>query len=129
MEQKYGEKFVSDGSVLQELVWLKCRSLHVELIYEQSMIHSLERVFAVYAAKNYDVIFHAELLSETDVAGTCLRQLFEEYRIPGRCIDFSDREHALQAMADRMQVTPKMSAVHSLSKAYRELYLTGDAKD
>jgi hypothetical protein len=124
IEQKYGEKFVSDGSVLKELVWLKCRYPHVELIYEQSMIRSLERVIAVYAAKNYDVVFHADLLSETDIAGACLRQLFETYRIPCRAIDFSDRESALQTMADWLQVTLKMSAAHSLSKASRELSLT-----
>ncbi|MDR2763955.1 MAG: hypothetical protein LBB90_02885 [Tannerella sp.] len=120
-EQRYGEKFVSDGSVLKELVWLKCRYPRVEPIYEQAMIHSLERVVAVYAAKNYDIIFHAEVLSETDTAGVCLRRLCETYHIPCRAIDFSDRENALQVVADCLQVTPKMSAAHSLSKALREL--------
>jgi hypothetical protein len=129
VEQKYGERFVSDGSVLKELVWLKCRYPHTELIYEQSMIHSLERVFGVYAAKNYDVVFYADVLSETDAAGSCLRCLFETYHIPGRAIDFSNRESALQVMADRLQVAPKMSAAYSLSKALRELNLTGVTKD
>jgi hypothetical protein len=129
VEQKYREKFISDGSVLKELVWLKCRYPHVELIYEQSMIRSLERVLAVYAAKNYDVVFHAELLSETDVSGICLRHLFETYHIPCRAIDFSNKENALQVMVEWLQITPKMSAAHSLSKASRELNLTGTAKD
>jgi hypothetical protein len=125
VEQKYGENFVSDGSVLKELIWIKCRYPHVEPIYEQAMIHSLERVIAVYAAKNYDVVFHAKLLSETDFAGACLSRLFETYRIPCRAIDFSDRESALNAMTDCLQVTLKMSAAHSLSKASRELSFTG----
>ncbi|MDR1336329.1 MAG: hypothetical protein LBK22_05830 [Tannerella sp.] len=129
VEQRYGGRFVSDGSVLKELVWLKCRYPHVELIYEQSMIRSLERVLAVYAAKNYDVIFHAEPLPGTDVAGTCLRRLFETYQIPCRAIDFSNRENALQVMADRLQAAPKMSVACSLSKALRELNLTGTVED
>lgn len=122
VEQKYGERFVSDGSVLKELVWLKCRYPHMELIYEQSMIRCLERVFTVYAAKNYDVVFYADVLSEADIAGTCLRRLFETYHIPCQAIDFSNRESALQVMTDRLQVAPKMSATNSLSMALRELY-------
>ncbi|MDR3246540.1 MAG: hypothetical protein LBT50_08930 [Prevotellaceae bacterium] len=117
MEQGYAERFVSEGSVFKELIWLQYRFPHVDLIYEQSMIHCMERVFAEYAAKNYDVIFH----SETNESGAGLSRLFATYRIPYQQIDFSDRKTALQAMADYLKIKPKMPAHYSLSKTSREL--------
>jgi hypothetical protein len=121
VEQQYGEKFVSDGSVLKELVWLKTRSPRIEPIYEQSMIRSLERVVMAYAAKNYDEIFYLSGWQETSVVGECLRRLLEIYRIPCRKIHSPNEENALQAMAEHLQLSLVMSVSFSLSKARREL--------
>jgi hypothetical protein len=122
VEQRYAEKFVSDGSVFKELVWLKCRYPYVEPVYEQSMIRSLERILVEYAAKNYDVIFLLSTPSETEnAAGACIHQLLESYCLPFRLIDFSDREHALQTMAEHLKVNIRISASCALSKAMREL--------
>jgi hypothetical protein len=121
VKQQYGDRMVSDGSVLSELVWLKCRYPHVDLICEQSMIRTLERVFASYAAKNYGVIFHLSALSGTGVEKDCLRALFETYHIPCRTVASPDRESALQEMAAHLQITPVMNASCSLARAEREL--------
>jgi hypothetical protein len=121
VEQQYGENFVSDGSVLKETVWLKCRYPHVEPIYEQSMIRSLERVVAAYTAKNYDEIFYLPGGEGTGATGNCLLQLFESYGIPYRPIHLPDRESALESMMEYLDVPPVMSASFSLSKALRDL--------
>ncbi|MDR3262036.1 MAG: hypothetical protein LBT78_09415 [Tannerella sp.] len=113
-------RIVSDGSVLKELVWLKSRYPHVELIYEQSMIRSLERVFVEYAMRNYDVVFDLSALSEAGTAGACLRQLFETYHLPYQSVAPSNRENALQTMAEHL-ITPVMPASYSLAKAARDL--------
>jgi hypothetical protein len=121
VEQQYGENFVSDGSVLEELVWLKCRYPHLELIYEQSMIRSLERVVVAYAAKNYDVIFHLSGRQKSSITGDCLQQLFDIYDIPYKPIHSPDCETDLEAMVEYLGISPVMSASFSLSKATRDL--------
>jgi hypothetical protein len=122
VEQRYAEKFVSDGSVLKELVWLKCRFPYMEPVYEQSMIHSLERILAEYASRHYDVIFHLSELSGTEeAAGACMRRLLEAYRIPFQFTGFSDMEDALRDMTEHLEIKPRMSAFYALSKALREL--------
>jgi hypothetical protein len=121
VEQRYGETFVSDGSVFKELVWLKCRFPRMELIYEQSMIRSLERVVTAYAAKNYDEIFYLSGRQEASVRGDCLLRLLATCHIPFRQIHSPDRETILQTMAERLDISPVMPVDFSLSKAMRDL--------
>ncbi|MDR1523900.1 MAG: hypothetical protein LBS79_01405 [Tannerella sp.] len=121
VEQQYGGNFVSDGSVFKELVWLKCRYPHLELIYEQSMIHSLERVVVAYSAKNYDIIFHLSGRQKSSITGDCLPQLLDMYGIPYKPIHSPDSETDLKAMVEYLGISPVMSASFSLSKATREL--------
>ncbi|MDR0573597.1 MAG: hypothetical protein LBG96_06130 [Tannerella sp.] len=120
MEHQYGEKFVSDGSVLKESVWLKCRFPHVEPIYEQSMIRSLERVVAAYAVKNYDAVFYLSGGQGSRITGDCMERLLETYGIPYRAIHSPDRETALNSMMEYSGIPPVMSAKFSLSKTMRE---------
>jgi hypothetical protein len=120
VEHRYGEKFVSDGSVLREPVWLKCRFPHTEPVYEQSMIRNLEKVAMAYAARNYDAIFHLSGGPETSAAGDYLQRLLDTCRIPYRRICLSDREAALQSMAEQAGIPPVMSPSFALSKASRD---------
>lgn len=120
VEQQYADHFVSDGSVLNELVWIKCRYPQMELIYEQSMIHSLEKVLAEYAANKYDFLFHIGATVTGDTSDLCLRQLFEKYNIRHQNIDPSDPENALKQMAEFMEIIPVQSATHALLKVKQE---------
>jgi hypothetical protein len=120
-EHQHVEKFVSDGSVLKEVVWLKCRFPHIEPIYEHSMIRNLERVVAEYAAKNYDEIFYLPGRQGTGGTGDYLRQLLEAYGILYKPICSPERETALRLMQEHSGISPVMSASFSLSKATRDL--------
>jgi hypothetical protein len=126
VEHQYGGNFISDGSVLRELVWLKCRYPHLELIYEQSMVRCLERVVAAYAAKNYDAIFFLSGGQEKSVTGDCLQQLFDIYGIPYKPVNSPERETDLEAMVEHLGISPVMSAFFSLSKAARDLSFNND---
>jgi hypothetical protein len=121
VELQYGEKFVSDGSVLKELAWLKCRFPHVELIYEHSMIRSLERVITAYAAKSYDDIFFLSGEQNSNITADCLQQILETSRLPYILIYSPNREAALESMVEHLGISPVMSASFSLSKAMRDL--------
>jgi len=121
VEKQYGDNFVSDGSVLKELVWLKTRYPRMELIYEQSMIHSLERILAEYTAKNYDTIFLLTGLSTIDTRVSCFIKLFDVYGIPYSLIGASNNADALQMMAEQLCGHSKLSVEHALSKAKQEL--------
>ncbi|MDR1379956.1 MAG: hypothetical protein LBJ47_00580 [Tannerella sp.] len=119
-EQRYGENFVSDGSVLKEAAWLKRRYPQVELIYEQSMIHSLERIIAEYASKKYDYIFHLSVPDGTETPeASCIRQMFEAYRIKHIPVISSGNVDALQIMAEHLDVKPELPAAVALTKAAR----------
>jgi hypothetical protein len=120
VEQQYADRFVSDGGVLKELAWIKCRYPQVELIYEQSMIRSLERIITEYAKNGYDSIFHLQPVSGPDTTGHCLRTLFEQYHIPHQIIDPANKENALQRMTDFLEIKPVLSAMHALLKAERQ---------
>jgi len=75
VEQRLEDSYISDGGVFHELCWLKCRFPHIELIYERSMIQSLENIVANYACNEYDFIFHIESNDSTDVVDQCLKHL------------------------------------------------------
>jgi hypothetical protein len=121
VEHRYGENFVSDGGVFKELIWLKCRFPHVELIYEQSMIRSLERVVMAYAAKNYDEVYFLSGMQGDNTKGDCQQKLLETGGLPYHFIDSPDRETALESMVAHAGLSPVMSASFSLSKAMRTL--------
>ncbi len=117
VEQSYADRFVSEGSVLHELVWIKCRYPHHELIYEQSMINSLEQVVAEYASTRYNHIFH---IGDTDATGLfdhCIRQMYARHDIRYQPVNGIDREAALERMVDCLSVKPVLSAKNSLLKA------------
>jgi hypothetical protein len=120
VEQQYSEKFVSDGSVLKEIVWLRGRYSHIELVYEHAMIHSLERVLVEYVSRKYDAVFHLPSLSGTDTDDVCFRRLFAENHIACRFINAPDAPDALRMMADQLEIKPVMPATFALSKAMRE---------
>jgi hypothetical protein len=119
-EQQYGENFVSDGSVLKETAWLKCRYSQIELIYEQTMIHSLERIITEYASKKYDSIFHLSIPDETETPeASCIHQMFGIYQIKYIPVSSSDKVDALQIMAEYLEVKPVLPAAVALTKAAR----------
>lgn len=123
-EQRYADRFISEGSVLHELVWIKCRFPHHEPIYEQSMITGLERVVAEYASGNYDHIFHIDALHPSDVFDQCIKRLYARYGIRYLSFNGIDREATLERMADCLSVKPVLSAKHALMKATE--YDTGE---
>ncbi|MDR0748597.1 MAG: hypothetical protein LBF62_03365 [Tannerellaceae bacterium] len=129
-EQRYGENFVSQGSVLKELLWLMPRSNQTDFIHEASIIKSMEKVIVNYAAKYYDVIFVYSDTANTkngkseENAGTSLKDsinLLEANNLLYQIIDASDKESALSAMVNVLGVSPILSAGKALTKAQREL--------
>ncbi|MDR1202901.1 MAG: hypothetical protein LBL58_14905 [Tannerellaceae bacterium] len=130
VEQRYGENFVSQGSVLKELVWFMSRFNQIDFIYGVSIIKSIEKVIVNYAAKYYDVIFvysdtaNTENDESEENAGTSLKgtiNLLEANNLQYQIIDASDKESALSAMVNFLGMSPILSADKALTKAQREL--------
>jgi hypothetical protein len=120
VEQHHADRFVSDGGVLKELAWIKGRHPQVELIYEQSMIYSLERIITEYAQNGYDSIFHLQPVSEPNTIELYLKGLFEQYHILHQIIDPANKENALQQMMDFLEIKPVLSAEYALLTAERQ---------
>ena len=120
IEQKLENEYISDGSVLNEVSWLKCRYPHTELIYERSMIQSLENVVADYALKEYDFIFHIDSGDPSDVIEQCLKQIYLHRRIKHHTIDGTNGEVALNQMLEYLQIRPVLSAKYALLKSDKE---------
>jgi hypothetical protein len=119
-EQQYGDNFVSDGSVLKETAWLKRRYPQIELIYEQTIIHSLERIVTEYASKKYDYIFHISIPDEAETPeASCIRQMFGTCQIKHIPVNLSDKLGALQMMAEYLEIKPEFQAKFALAKATR----------
>lgn len=117
VEQKYGDRFISDGSVMQELGWIKSRYPQNDLIYEQSMINSLEKVIVEYASNSYDYIFHLGTHKEQDITDQCMLKIFSRHFLDYKKIDCSDKESALDRMLEYLHLKPVLSAEFSLFKA------------
>ncbi len=121
IEQNYEDRYISDGSVLNELVWLKCRYPQNELIYEQSMIHSLEHVVAEYTSSKYEYIFHLNAIDSSDIFDQCMKQTLNQYAIQYQSIDGSNKKEALKQIIDWLEIKPILSPGHSLLSTYNKL--------
>jgi len=116
-ERGLEDEYISDGSVLNEISWLKSRYPHIELIYERSMIQSLENVIVDYVSNEYDFIFHIDSNDLSDVIDLCLKQIFLQCNIKHHIIDGANSEDALNQILDHLQVKPVLSAKHALLSA------------
>jgi len=94
-EKNLEDFYITDGGVFNEICWLKCRYPHNELIYERSMIVSLEKVVTDYASKEYDFIFHIETGDPSNVSDQCLKQIYKNYDLKHHIIDTPNDEDAL----------------------------------
>jgi hypothetical protein len=117
LEQKLEDSYISDGGVFNEISWLKCRYPHIELIYERSMIRSLENIMAEYASNAYDLMFHIDSNDLSDSIDRCLKQLYLHHHLIHHIIDGTNREDALNQMLNYLQVKPLLSAEYSLLSA------------
>jgi len=129
VEQKYEESYISDGSVFNELCWLKCRYPHMDLIYERSMIRCLENVIVDYALNEYDFIFHITSNDPSDLVDQCLRQLYLHRNIKHHVIDATNGEEALNQMLDHLQIKPLLSAKYSLLKFTKDFLLNNETHE
>ena len=114
VEQQYADHFVSEGSVLHELAWIKCRFPRHELIYEQSMIRCLERVAAKYASTQYDCVFHIAANGATSRFDQYIRWLSAQYAIRCHSVEDDDREMMLKRMVEYLTIKPVLSAKYAL---------------
>jgi len=103
IEQKFEDYYISDGSVFHEISWLKSRFPNIELIYERSMIESLERVITNYAIDQYDFIFHINSKNYLDVVDQCLKQTYFQHKIKYHIIDSINNEKALNQIMNLLQ--------------------------
>ena len=118
VEQQYADRFVSDGGVLHELTWIKCRYTHCEPIYEQSMIRSLEQVAAKYASAQYDAVFHIAATGAPSRSDQYIMQISAQYDIRYQPIDSgADGETILGQMVECLDVKPVLSAKFALLKS------------
>ena len=118
VEQQYTDRFVSDGSVLHELAWIKCRYPRCEPIYEQSMIRSLEQVAAKYTSAQYDAVFHIAATGAPSRPDHYIRQISAQYAIRYQPLDSgADKEAMLGQMVECLAVKPVLSAKHALAKS------------
>ena len=124
-EKKLEDKFISDGGVFIELSWIKCRYSHIELIYERSMIETVEKVVMDYASKEYDTIFHIDSKEPSDAIDLCLKQLYNHHSLNHHIIDCANDEDALHQMLEHLQVKPKLSAKFALLKYCDEFLIEG----
>ena len=116
-EQQYAGRFVSDGGVLHELAWLKCRHPRCEPVYEQSMIRSLERVVGKYASAQYDSVFHIAAAGATNRFDQYIRRISVQYAIRYQPLDSgADRVTMLEQMAGCLAAKPVLSAKHAWLK-------------
>jgi hypothetical protein len=113
-ERRLEDEYISDGSVLNEICWLKSRYPYIELIYERSMIQSLENVIVDYASNEYDFIFHINSNDLSDVIDQCLKQTFLFSNIKYHIIGGANSEDALNQMLGCLQVKPVLSAKYAL---------------
>ena len=116
IEQKFEESYISDGGVFNEICWIKCRFPHLELIYERSMIESLEKIIADYAINEYDFIFHIDSGDSSDTINRCLKQIYLHRQIKHHLIDGVDKEDALNQMLDISKIKPVLSTKYVLLK-------------
>lgn len=123
VEQKLEDSYISDGGVFDELCWMKCRYPHIELIYERSMIQSLENVIVDYALNQYAFIFHIDSNNPSDLTDQCLKELYLHRKIKHHIIDATNEEDALNQMLDQLQIKPLLSAKYALLKADYEIPL------
>ena len=114
IEQKFDDRYISNGGVFSEISWLKYKYSQ-ELNNEMSMIENLEKVIMNYASNEYDYIFHIDS-KEADVFDQCLRKLYDFYDLKHYLIDDSDDESALHQMLGHLQVKPVLSAKYALLK-------------
>lgn len=129
IEQKFDESYISDGGVFNELCWLKCRYPDIELIYERSMIQSLENVVVDYALTHYDFIFHIDSNDPSDTINQCLKQMYHQRSMKHHVIDATNKEDALNEMTGHLQVKPILSAKYSLLKSDGKIQLNEDAHE
>ena len=116
IESKYEDAFISNGSVFNELGWIKSRYPHIELIYERSMIQSFESVVVDYAMNEYDFIFHINSSDSSDPVDKCLKQIFSKRNFTTFYIDTQNKEDALNKMAEQLEVKPLLSAKYAFLK-------------
>ena len=136
VEQKFQDSFVSDGGVFREISWLKCRYPQLELIYERSMIESLEKVIFKYASNQYDFIFHmdslalreVQALDSADDVNNYLKQAYSQYCLNHFVINSANAEQALNEMLEILQVKPVLSAKYAILKANNYVYPIEDSK-
>ena len=114
IEQKFDDKFISNGGVFNEISWMKCRYSHIDRIHERTMIESLEKVVMNYASKEYDCIFHITSIEPSDAIDQCLRDLYDRYKLNYFIIDELNDEEALCQMLEHLQMKPVLSAKYAL---------------
>jgi len=128
-ERGLEDKYISDGGVLNEICWLKSRYPHIELIYERSMIKSLEKIIVDYALNEYDFIFHIDPNDVSDILDQCLKQTFFQCNIKYHIIDGANAEDALDQMLAYLQVKPVLSAKYALLNVNKYLPLNKDSDE
>ena len=97
-EQKYGDGFISDGGVFEEICWIKHLDSCIGSIYEMTVISSFEKVMMNYALNAYDYIFHIESGEPLDAINRVLKQLYRQHALKHHIIDESNDEKALHQM-------------------------------
>jgi len=126
LEQKFEEKFISDGGVFNELSWIKCRFPHIELIYERAIIESFEKVAMHYASNEYDYILHIDSKDPSDTINLFLKRLYDCYSIKHILIDKVSDEETLIRMLEHLQVKQVQSAKYALLKFADEFEINDD---